>query len=59
MITRNPSLKSFWLEIFSETYQEARDITIVKTGLDAEVFPREVFCTPEQAIAENWLPEEV
>ena len=59
LLKRNPSLKSFWLEIFSETYQDARDITIVKTGLDAEVFPREVFCTPEQAIDENWQPDQV
>lgn len=59
LLKRNPSLKSFWLEIFSETYQDARDITIVKTGLDAEVFPKEVFCTPEQAqaIDENWQPD--
>ncbi|MDB9521101.1 DUF29 family protein [Dolichospermum circinale CS-1225] len=45
--------------VFSDTYQDARDITIVKTGLDAGVFPREIFCTPEQAIDENWQPEEV
>ncbi|MEH2455807.1 DUF29 domain-containing protein [Nostoc sp.] len=59
LLKRNPSLKPFFLEIFAETYQDARDITIVKTGLDAEIFPLESIVTPEQALDEKWLPEEI
>lgn len=57
LLKRNPSLKPFFLEIFAENYQDARDITIVKTGLDPEIFPLESIVTPEQALDENWLPE--
>jgi len=59
LLKRNPSLQAFFLEIFAETYQDARDITIVKTGLDPEIFPLESIMTPEQALDENWLPEEI
>lgn len=59
LLKRNPSLKPFFSEIFAETYQDARDITIVKTGLEPENFPLESIVTPEQALDENWLPEEV
>ncbi|MEH2295133.1 DUF29 domain-containing protein [Nostoc sp.] len=59
LLKRNPSLKPFFLEIFAETYQDARDITIVKTGLEPQIFPLESIVTPEQALDEKWLPEEI
>ncbi|MEH2319927.1 DUF29 domain-containing protein [Nostoc sp.] len=59
LLKRNPSLKPFFLEIFAETYQDARDITIVKTGLEPEIFPLESIVTLEQALDEKWLPEEI
>jgi Domain of unknown function DUF29 len=59
LLKRNPSLKPYLLEIFAEAYRDARDITIVKTGLDADIFPLEAIVTPEQALDENWLPVEV
>ncbi|MEH2411369.1 DUF29 domain-containing protein [Nostoc sp.] len=59
LLKRNPSLKPFFLEILAETYQDARDITIVKTGLEPEIFPLESIVTPEQALDEKWLPEEI
>ncbi|XZF65337.1 MAG: DUF29 domain-containing protein [Gloeotrichia echinulata DVL01] len=58
LLKRNPSLKPYLLEVFAETYQDARDITIVKTGIEPEIFPLEPIVTPEQALDENWLPEE-
>ena len=58
LLKRNPSLKPYLLEVFAEAYQDARDITIVKTGIEAEIFPLEPIVTPEQALDENWLPEE-
>jgi Domain of unknown function DUF29 len=59
LLKRNPSLKPYLLEIFAEAYQDARDITIVKTGLEPEVFPLEVILTVEQALDENWLTIEI
>lgn len=59
LLKRNPSLKPYLSEIFIETYQDARDITIVKTEMKAEIFPGEPNFTPEQALDENWLPEEI
>lgn len=59
LLKRNPSLKSFFLEIVAEIYQDARDITIVKTGLEPLIFPLEPFFTDEQALDENWLPDEI
>ncbi|MFK0731034.1 MAG: DUF29 domain-containing protein [Gloeotrichia echinulata HAB0833] len=59
LLKRNPSLKPYLLEVFAEAYQDARDITIVKTGIEPEIFPLEPIVTPEQALDENWLPEEI
>lgn len=59
LLKRNPSLKPFLLEVFEETYQDARDITIVKTGLDPGNFPLEPVFTPEQVLDEHWLPEQI
>ncbi|MTJ07930.1 DUF29 domain-containing protein [Anabaena sp. UHCC 0204] len=59
LLKRNPSLKSFFLEIVAEIYQDARDIAIVKTGLEPLIFPLEPFFTDEQALDENWLPDEI
>jgi hypothetical protein len=58
LLKRNPSLKPFFLEIFAENYQDARDIVIVKTGLEPEIFPLESIASPEQALDENWLPDQ-
>ncbi len=59
VLKKNPSLKPYFLEIFEECYQDARDITIVKTGLSDDIFPINPILTPEQALDENWLPNNV
>ncbi|MDB9446454.1 DUF29 domain-containing protein [Anabaenopsis sp. FSS-46] len=59
LLKRNPSLKPYLLEIFDEAYQDARDITVVKTGLEPKIFPVDIAFTTEQALDENWLPEEM
>lgn len=56
LLQKNPSLKNYFREVFNECYQDARDITIVKTELDPAVFPLEPIVTPEQALDEQWLP---
>ncbi|MEB3309184.1 MAG: DUF29 domain-containing protein [Snowella sp.] len=59
VLKKNPSLKPYFLEIFEECYQDARDITIVKTGLSNDIFPTAPILTPEQALDESWLPNNV
>jgi hypothetical protein len=56
LLKKNPSLKPYFLEIFEECYQDARDIAIVKTGLASDSFPPTPILTPEQALDETWLP---
>lgn len=56
ILKKNPSLKPYLQEIFQEYYQDARDITIVKTGLEPAIFPLESIFTIEQTLDENWLP---
>ena len=56
LLKKNPSLKPYFLEIFEECYQDARDIAIAKTGIEAENLPSTPILTPEQALDETWLP---
>lgn len=56
LIKRNPSLKPYLTEIFAECYQDARDITLVKTGLNPDIISIKPMLTLEQALDENWLP---
>jgi hypothetical protein len=56
LLNKNPSLKPYFLEIFEECYQDARDITIVKTGLEPDTLPLIPILTPEQVLDETWLP---
>jgi hypothetical protein len=56
LLKKNPSLKPYFLEIFEECYQDARDIAIAKTGITAENLPLKPILSPEQALDETWLP---
>ena len=56
LLKKNPSLKPYFLEIFEECYQDARDIAIAKTGIAAGNLPLIPILTPEQALDETWLP---
>ncbi len=56
LLRKNPSLKPYFVEVFAESYGDARDITIDKTGLSLEAFPLQPIVTLEQALDENWLP---
>ncbi|WP_371257391.1 DUF29 family protein [Synechococcus sp. PCC 6312] len=38
-----------------EIYDDARQITSLKTGLDIEIFPQVSIATIEQVLDESWL----
>ena len=58
LLKESPSLKPYIAEIFYECYQNARSIIIDITGLPSETFPLADFVTLEQALDENWFPNE-
>lgn len=51
----SPSLKPFLLEIFQESYQDAREIVSDRSKLPLETFPTEPIATVEQILDENYL----
>ena len=51
------SLKPYFQEIFTETYQQARELAALETDLPLEIFPLEFPFTPEQTLDYNYLPE--
>jgi len=57
LLKKNPSLKPYLLEVLGECYEEAREITLEKTGLSAEIIPEEVMINKEQILDENWFIE--
>lgn len=57
LLKKNPSLKPYLGEVFEDCYIDARDITVVKTGLPSETFPILPPLTIEQALDEHWFLE--
>ncbi|MGK7881264.1 MAG: DUF29 domain-containing protein [Crocosphaera sp.] len=56
LLKDSPSLKVYLVDNFEESYQDARKITIKKTGLDYTIFPNEPIANLEQILDDNWLP---
>lgn len=50
-------MKPYLTEVFEETYQDARDIVIVKTELSLDVFSIQPTFSLEQVLDESWLPD--
>ena len=57
LLEDSPSLKPYMTEILQKCYQNARKITIAKTGLPAATFPDVPIATVEQVLDDNWLAE--
>jgi hypothetical protein len=53
----NPSLKPYILEIFDESYQEARKEVSDRSQLTIDKFPLVPIGSLEQILDENWFPE--
>jgi hypothetical protein len=57
LLNRSPSLKPYFQEVAQEIYDDACQITSVKTGLNANLFPPSPIANIEQVLNEDWLPE--
>ncbi|CAD5909480.1 DUF29 domain-containing protein [Planktothrix agardhii] len=53
----SPSLKGYFEQIFDETYQDARILASVETGLSLDVFSLTCPLTSEQVLDRDFLPE--
>lgn len=53
----SPSLKNYFLEVFDECYQKARDLASSETGLSISVFPVECPFPSDLVLESDFLPE--
>ena len=53
----SPSLRNYYLEIFNECYQKARDLAASETGLSISVFPGECPFNTDLVLKSDFLPE--
>jgi hypothetical protein len=53
----SPSLKPYYIEVFAECYEEARDLAATETGLSLAIFP--VICpfSDDEILNRGFLPE--
>jgi hypothetical protein len=52
----SPSLKRHLLEVFEESYQYARKMVSLNSGLSLNMFPSSPIANVEQLLDEDWLP---
>ncbi|AFY74338.1 protein of unknown function DUF29 [Synechococcus sp. PCC 7502] len=52
----SPSLKGYFLEVFAESYENARALAADETGLGISAFPEFSPFSPEQTMDTNFLP---
>ena len=53
----SPSLKPYYLEIFTDGYQDARELASDETGLSLDTFPVDSLFTHEETLNEEYLPD--
>ncbi|WP_238845636.1 DUF29 domain-containing protein [Nostoc edaphicum] len=56
-LKESPSLKSHFDQVFDESYQTARRLAVIETGLAIAIFPEKSLFTPEQTLDPDFLPE--
>ncbi len=54
---KSPSLKRYFLEVFQECYQDARELAADETGLSIDTFPVESPFSQEDSLNPDYLPE--
>jgi len=54
---KSPSLKRYFLEVFQECYQDARELAADETGLPIDTFPVESPFSQEDTLNPDYLPE--
>jgi hypothetical protein len=52
----SPSLKNYLVQIFEDSYQDAKELLADDSGLPIDTFPKEPIATLEQVLDEDWLP---
>ena len=57
LLSESPSLRPLIAQIRPALYSRARRVTANETGLPASMFPTRCPFTPEQILAEDFLPE--
>ncbi len=58
LLEDSPSLKSYLEKIFEKSYNNARKMLIDATGLDATNFPTSAIATLNEALDEDWFPDD-
>ncbi|MDX2239119.1 MAG: DUF29 domain-containing protein [Leptolyngbyaceae cyanobacterium bins.302] len=53
----SPSLKNYFLEVFEECYQDARQMAALETELAVDIFPEICQFTPEETLGSDFLPD--
>lgn len=53
----SPSLKRYFYEVFSKSYQDARELAADETGLNIDTFPVECPFSQENTLNQDYLPE--
>ena len=56
LIQKNPSLKSYLVDAFSEAYEDGIDLAVQETNLPYEWFPGSCPYTQEQTLSANFFP---
>ncbi|MDL5057207.1 DUF29 domain-containing protein [Geitlerinema calcuttense] len=56
LLKDSPSLKPYYLDIFAESYQDARELAADETDLSLDTFSVNSPFTPEEALSEDYLP---
>jgi len=52
----SPSLRNYYIEVFTKCYRNACKQAAIETGLDLATFPAESPFTPEQVLDSDFLP---
>ena len=52
----SPSLKSYLREIFSEAYQDGRELASTRSGLSLDLFPPQPLVSLDQILDQRWYP---
>jgi hypothetical protein len=54
----SPSLKKYCEQVFEESYQDAKKMAAIETGLDINIFPAECPFTSQDTLDEEYLPDD-
>ncbi|MEH2323583.1 MAG: DUF29 domain-containing protein [Nostoc sp.] len=56
-LKESPSLKPHFAQIFDESYQTARQLAVIETGLAIATFPEQSPFTLEQVLDSDFFPQ--